>query len=65
MDMRFYERIHLISMTEYNTVTAKLHDLLLNFQPDIMTEQKKMRFISEVSKIILAYIFHHEHNEVS
>ena len=52
-------------MAEYNTVTAKLHDLLLNFQPDIMTEQKKMRFISEVSKIILAYIFHHEHNEVS
>ncbi|XP_050495174.1 uncharacterized protein LOC126876353 isoform X2 [Bombus huntii] len=63
MDMRFYEKIHLIGMAEYNTITAKLHDLLLNFQPDIMTEQEKMRFISEISKIILAYIFHHEHNE--
>lgn len=62
--MRVYEKIHLVGMEKYDT-TAKLHDLLLNFQPDIMTEREKLTFISEISKIILAYIFYYEHNEVS
>lgn len=65
MDMRVYEKIHLVGMEKYDTTTAKLHDLLLNFQPDTMTEREKLTFISEISKIILAYIFYHEHNEVS
>lgn len=64
MDMRVYEKVHLIGMAKYDTTTAKLHDLLLNFQPDVMTEQEKMMFVSEISKIILAYIFYHEQNEV-
>ncbi|KAK9309709.1 hypothetical protein QLX08_000706 [Tetragonisca angustula] len=63
MDMRVHEKIHLVGIEKYDTTTAKLHELLLNFQPDIMTEREKLTFISEISKIILAYIFHHEHNE--
>ncbi|XP_017761732.1 PREDICTED: peptidyl-prolyl cis-trans isomerase-like 6 [Eufriesea mexicana] len=63
MDMRVYEKIYLIGMAKYDTTTTKLHDLLLNFRPDTMTEREKIIFVSEISKIILAYIFHHEHNE--
>lgn len=64
MDMRVYEKIDLVSAKKYDT-TAKLRNLLLNFRPDIMTDQEKMSFISEISKIVLAYMFYNEFNEVS
>ncbi|CAL7944607.1 unnamed protein product [Xylocopa violacea] len=63
MDMRLYAKVHLADMARYDSTTTKLRDLLLNFQPDTMIEREKLAFISEISKIILAYIFYHEYNE--
>lgn len=65
MDMHIYEKIYLTDMARYDTIKIKLHDLLLNFQPETMTEQEKIIFVSEISKIILAYIFRYEYNEVN
>ncbi|CAK9810361.1 Probable inactive peptidyl-prolyl cis-trans isomerase-like 6 [Anthophora quadrimaculata] len=62
MDMRIYEKVDIVGTTKYDT-TAKLYDLLLNFHPDTMNEDEKMSFISEISKIILAYVLYYEHNE--
>ncbi|XP_053982314.1 probable inactive peptidyl-prolyl cis-trans isomerase-like 6 [Hylaeus volcanicus] len=57
MDMRIYEEIHLISKKKYDTTAAMLRELLLKFHPDSMTQEEKLTFISEISKIILAYVF--------
>ncbi|XP_046141326.1 uncharacterized protein LOC114880914 [Osmia bicornis bicornis] len=62
MDMRVYKKLSSVSIAKRNT-TVKLYQLLRNFQPDNMTELEKRIFISDISEIILAYIFYHEHNE--
>ncbi|XP_034195412.1 putative inactive peptidyl-prolyl cis-trans isomerase-like 6 isoform X2 [Osmia lignaria lignaria] len=62
MDMRVYKKLSSVSIAKRNT-TVKLYQLLRNFQPDNMTELEKRIFISDISEIIIAYIFYHEHNE--
>lgn len=62
--MRVYKKLSSVSIAKRNT-TVKLYQLLRNFHPDKMTELEKRIFISDISEIILAYIFYHEHNEVS
>ncbi|XP_076633660.1 putative inactive peptidyl-prolyl cis-trans isomerase-like 6 [Colletes latitarsis] len=58
MDMCLCEETRLISKKNYDiTSTDMLRELLLKFQPDLMTEKEKLMFIIEISKIILAYIF--------
>ncbi|XP_076231481.1 uncharacterized protein LOC143177458 [Calliopsis andreniformis] len=64
MDMRLYEVIRPIARDKYDTATASmLRELLMKFHPDAMTEQEKLLLTSDVSKIILAYIFYHRDTE--
>ncbi|XP_076665623.1 uncharacterized protein LOC143367551 isoform X2 [Andrena cerasifolii] len=63
MDMRPYAEIRSIAKKEYDTIALKLRELLLKFQPDTMTEGEKLMFTSDISKIILAYVFCQRDNE--
>ncbi|XP_076376852.1 uncharacterized protein LOC117221901 isoform X2 [Megalopta genalis] len=64
MDMRVSEEIHLIPKDSTGSVTeAMLQQLLLQFHPNQITEEEKLMFVSEISKIILAYLFCYENNK--
>lgn len=63
--MRLYEEIRPIAKEKYDTIALKLRELLLKFQPDTMTEREKLMFSSDISKIILAYVFCYRDNDVS
>ncbi|XP_031840177.2 putative inactive peptidyl-prolyl cis-trans isomerase-like 6 [Nomia melanderi] len=64
MDMHIYEEIHLIPKRSYESTTeAMLRRLLLQFHPSEMGTEEKSMFISEISKIILAYIFCYKDNK--
>lgn len=64
--MRLYEEIRPILRDKYDSVTAiMLREILTKFHPDVMTEQEKLILTSEISKIILAYIFYHKDTEVN
>lgn len=65
MDMHVYEEIHLIPKRSYESTTeAMLRQLLLQFHPSEMGTEEKLMFISQISKIILAYIFRYKDNKV-
>ncbi|XP_078049049.1 putative inactive peptidyl-prolyl cis-trans isomerase-like 6 isoform X2 [Augochlora pura] len=64
MDMRVPEEIHLIPKDSTGSVTeAMLQQLLLQFHPNQLTEEEKLMFVSEISKIILAYLFCYDNNK--
>lgn len=64
MDLHICEEIYLVSKKKYDT-RAKLYELLLKFQPRLMTENEKLMYISDISKIILAFVFRFVRNKVS
>ncbi|XP_076647026.1 putative inactive peptidyl-prolyl cis-trans isomerase-like 6 isoform X2 [Halictus rubicundus] len=64
MDMRVQEEIHLIPKDSTESMTeVMLQELLLQFHPDQITKEEKLMFISQISKIILAYLFCYENNK--
>ncbi|KZC10169.1 Peptidyl-prolyl cis-trans isomerase-like 6 [Dufourea novaeangliae] len=64
MDMRMYEEVHLIPKHRCESITeSMLYQLLQQFHPDQMTKEDKLMFISQISKIILAYVFCYKENK--
>ncbi|XP_076298176.1 putative inactive peptidyl-prolyl cis-trans isomerase-like 6 isoform X2 [Lasioglossum baleicum] len=63
MDMRVHEEIHLIPKDSTESMTeTMLQQLLMQFHPNQVTKEEKLMFISQISKIILAYLFCYENN---